>query len=120
MQLSENFRSEEFKCPVCGSDTMDVEFIGMLQRARFIAGIPFHINSGFRCEEHNRSKAVGGKPNSAHLRGLAADVACIHSGDRWRIVDAALRAGFKRLGVSSTFIHLDCDNSLPNEMIWVK
>ena len=30
------------------------------------------VNSGYRCPEHN--KEVGGKEDSAHLKGLAADV----------------------------------------------
>lgn len=35
-------------------------------------GKPIHINSGYRCTELN--KIVGGKPNSQHLKGEAADL----------------------------------------------
>lgn len=35
-------------------------------------GSPIRINSGYRCPELN--KAVGGKPNSQHLKGEAVDL----------------------------------------------
>jgi len=34
---------------------------------------PIIITSGYRCPKHNRSKAVGGASNSAHLEGKAID-----------------------------------------------
>lgn len=35
-------------------------------------GKPIYVNSGYRCAELN--KAVGGVPNSFHVRGMAADI----------------------------------------------
>ena len=75
MILSRNFNSDEFD----SRDTkgtgmlMDKQFIGQLQKAREIAGIPFVINSGYRTREYN--KFIGGVPNSAHTKGKAADIA---------------------------------------------
>lgn len=46
----------------------------LLDKARTIAGVPFVITSGMRTVAEN--EAAGGVPNSAHLRGLAADIAC--------------------------------------------
>lgn len=80
-------------------------------------GFELHFNSGFRCPDCNRR--AGGKPNSAHLRGLACDVAVPDSNTRFLIVSAALRCGFRRVGVGPNFIHLDCDESLPQGMLWV-
>lgn len=37
-------------------------------------GIPILVSSGYRCPLLN--KAVGGVPNSQHLKGLAADLLC--------------------------------------------
>lgn len=44
----------------------------VLDPAREMWGKPLHVNSGYRCPELN--KAVGGKSNSQHLRGEAADI----------------------------------------------
>lgn len=44
----------------------------VLEPMRETLGFPLKITSGFRCVELNN--IVGGKPNSFHLRGLAADI----------------------------------------------
>lgn len=46
----------------------------VLQPLRTAWGKPLVINSGYRCPELNR--AVGGVPDSQHVKGEAADVAC--------------------------------------------
>ena len=44
----------------------------ILEPARQRFGRPLTITSGFRCSKLNR--LVGGKPNSYHLKGMAADI----------------------------------------------
>lgn len=46
----------------------------VLQPAREQLKRPILVTSGFRCPELNQ--AVGGKQNSQHLKGLAADIVC--------------------------------------------
>lgn len=48
--------------------------VEVLEPARQAYGKPIHVTSGYRSERLN--KAVGGKPNSQHLRGQAADLVC--------------------------------------------
>jgi len=112
------FKYHEFDSPdVQGSgQLMDKAFLDMLDFAREIYGKPMQINSGFRTEEHNEK--VGGKKNSSHLDGLAADIACTTSADRWDLLDSLIKAGFNRIGIGNTFIHVDCDNSKPAFVIW--
>ena len=50
--------------------TMLVE--NVLDKARIGIGAPIIVNSGYRCEELN--KAVGGKKNSQHKKGEAAEI----------------------------------------------
>jgi uncharacterized protein YcbK (DUF882 family) len=95
---------------------MNHEFLDSLDKIREIAGIPFHINSGFRTSAQNKKDK--GALNSAHLRGLAADIAAPEGFQRFRILQAALLMGVRRIGVGSNFIHLDMDDSLPNPTIW--
>lgn len=44
----------------------------LLEGVRRVAGVPITVSSGYRSPEVN--KLVGGAPNSAHVRGLAADI----------------------------------------------
>ena len=72
------FEPSEFVCDgVECYDKMTDSLLLSLEAARQIAGIPFHINSSWRSDLAN--ERVGGKPNSAHTRGNAVDIACGNS-----------------------------------------
>ena len=72
IKLSKNFTTDELACRCCGKCNVDKLLISRLQLVRDIVGVPIYINSGYRCEAHN--KAVGGSPNSQHVQGRAADI----------------------------------------------
>jgi uncharacterized protein YcbK (DUF882 family) len=114
-----HFNYREFDSPDApGSGVkMDREFMDMLDAARSIAGVRMIVNSGFRTPKHN--KAIGGTPNSSHLRGLAADIACRNSTTRFRIVAALIAAGFTRIGIADTFIHVDNDPVKTPAVVWL-
>jgi len=117
MQLTPHFTSEELQCKCgCGDDKIDMVALQMLERARMYAQMPFHINSGKRCIKHNAE--VGGKEDSAHLDGYAFDVKCDNSSDKFIMIRCFLRAGFVRLGIYKTFIHVDADPTKPQEVAW--
>jgi hypothetical protein len=80
-------------------------------------GYGFNITSGYRCPRLNQ--AVGGKKNSAHIHGLAADIRFTGQTHAKALIDALLKAGFKRIGLGSSFIHVDIDNSLPTPACWL-
>lgn len=96
---------------------MDSTFVYMLDSARTIAGVPFEINSGYRSQEHNY--LVGGVDNSAHTKGLAADIKVKNSRERKKIIDALLSVGFTRIGIGKTFIHTDLDSTKAANVVWV-
>ena len=119
------FRYEEFDSPDLpnsGAANMDNNFLSMLDNARGIAGIPFKISSGFRTDNYNQSLSARGysaSPNSSHLKGEAADIVCKSSKDRWTIITALQEAGFKRIGIASSFIHVDSSDLWKNSpVIW--
>ena len=112
------FSYEEFASPDVphSGEYMDADFLSMLDSAREISGIPFKINSGYRTIEHNYE--VGGKPNSSHIVGKAADIAVKGSRQRWVITQALIQAGFNRIGIAKTFIHVDSDDTKDPDGIW--
>jgi len=112
-----HFKIDEFKCPCCGENHINNILLISLDKARDIAGIPFIITSGYRCPKHN--KEVGGKPNSAHLKGLAVDIKATSSKQRFLITQALIKAGFTRIGIAHNFIHADIDSSKPQKVIWL-
>ena len=73
--LSANFKVNEFACKgkgCCSTVNVDSELVDYLQQIRNYFGKPVTINSGYRCNKHN--KAVGGASLSYHTKGMAADI----------------------------------------------
>tara|TARA_R100000353_G_scaffold118242_1_gene84267 strand:- start:373 stop:741 length:369 start_codon:yes stop_codon:yes gene_type:complete len=100
---------------------MNPKILEMLDLAREKYDKPIKITSGFRTQEYNEDlKARGYKasPNSSHLKGLAVDIHCNNSKDRFELVDILLDVGFNRIGIANTFIHVDIDQDKPSHLIW--
>lgn len=115
--LSPHFSRWEFACKCgCGKDDVSMELVNGLEAIRTIIDRPLHITSGLRCANHNA--AVGGVPNSAHLRGTAADVAVSGGSNRHEFVWTALDVGMRGIGVAKTFIHVDVDVEVPRPSMW--
>ena len=116
------FEMKDFacKCGKCGKGYMQMEdeLLDKLFEARRLANVPFIINSAFRCVAHNT--AVGGKPDSAHLRGYAVDIRYANSNQKFEMIAALIKVGFTRIGdnVTHSFIHVDCDPSLPQRVFF--
>lgn len=114
------FKEEEFhcKCGNCPKDDQKVSstLIELLDSARFFANTPFVITSGYRCKDHN--KAVGGVSNSAHTKGLAADISYSSGKELYLLMTSLLAVGFKRIGISKNFVHVDIDTTKPQNVIW--
>jgi len=115
----EHFEPWEFDSPDLegSSDSMKLEFVTLLDKARKIAKVSFSINSGYRTASHNNE--VGGVNNSAHLRGYAADIHAANNFKRSRILQALYAVGFDRIGIGKNFIHVDNDPSLPAPRTWL-
>ncbi|MCR4564884.1 MAG: hypothetical protein K5651_02215 [Bacteroidales bacterium] len=118
MYQSKYFCEGEFlRCePPCDIEQMDVNFLKTLDRIRECAGIPLVLNCAYRSKAHDLKKGRSG--NSAHTKGLAVDIRCTTSANRFKIVAAAVQCGITRIGIGKTFIHLDADPGLPQQVIW--
>lgn len=116
--MMEFFTLAEFDSPdsIGSGAGMDWTMLQMLDAARRLYGRPMIVNSGFRTPAHNAE--VGGKISSSHLTGLAVDIRCNSSSDRYDMIIAFMRVGFTRMGIGESFIHVDVDSGKPSNVVW--
>lgn len=112
--LSLNFSAYEFdcKCGVCENTLISIKTVNILQMIRSEVGGPLKINSGYRCEKHNSSRAVGGVRGSQHVLGKAADVSCATKtpSELFAITERILEWNYPQSGglrLYSDWIHVD-------------
>ena len=118
-----HFVKSEFASPdLEGSgNNMNGDFLELLDEAREIAEIPFKITSGYRTKEYNEDLIKRNFPaslSSSHLKGLAADISVKDSKSRFIVFNSLLLAGFTRIGIADTFIHVDLDTDKKQNVIW--
>lgn len=99
----QHFQRNEFSSP----DQMSWTLIQMLDFARGLAGFPFHVNSSFRAGD-----------DGSHGKGLAVDLRCTRSYERFIMIEALIRVGFRRIGVYSRHIHVDIDPDKLSGTMW--
>ena len=124
------FKLSEFDSPdLEGSGSnMNYTFLEKLDYARGLAmdgekEIPFIITSGYRTEAYQddltrRGYKTAKKGTSPHLKGLAADISVKDSRQRFIVINSLLLAGFTRIGIADTFIHVDLDLEKTQNVIW--
>ena len=119
MITSKYFSEGEFSCcsPSCSLQDMEQTTMNRLDTAREISGIPFVLTSAYRSPKHDRSRGRSG--SGAHTLGRAVDIKCNTSRNRFIVVNSLLKAGFKRIGVAKTFIHVDDSGIHDQEVIWL-
>lgn len=113
-----HFKPYEFNCcvPRCDINDMDADFLGVLDDARELAGVPFRLNSAYRSKDYELAKGRTG--TSSHCKGVAVDIACSDSRKRYLIVQSLIAVGFMRIGINKTYIHVDADDD-KRASIWL-
>lgn len=109
VKLSENFKVGEFdcKCGKCDRVLVDEDLVKWLQLIRDHFGGSVHVNSGYRCPDHN--KKVGGSATSHHMRGMAADIR-VQGATPTQVARYAESIGVQRIGLYDCFVHIGSDN----------
>jgi len=111
------------KCRCCGTLPNEVVRNVMKLKRKLIElqsklpYFPLQILSFYRCQKNNEK--VGGVPNSAHMQGLAVDIAADTSRLKYLIVKHSLELGINRIGLYPWGVHLDIDESKVSEVIWL-
>jgi len=107
-----------------GASLVNPKLIEKLQHVRDILGNLMTIRSGVRCESFDAS--IKGSLVSSHMPdsdriGLAVDIACTNSIDRYDLVEV-VQEFFKRIGIVGehlgNFICLDVDKTKRQEVLW--
>lgn len=103
------FKLSEFKClcmrEVCDAVPVELSLIGKLSELRQAWGKPLRVTSGCRCPYWNAK--VGGKPESQHLLGMAADLWIGNPVGVGRLAEMADALGFGGIGTAKTWLHVD-------------
>lgn len=98
---------------------MDKKLLAMLDNMRELYGYPIKITSSYRSPEHS-IEAAKQEPGE-HSYGAAVDIVSDSGGKTFRLVKAAIEAGFTRIGISRKkgFIHLGIGYpGAPAKTIW--
>src|ERR1017187_8500867 len=92
---------------------MTDDTVAKLDKARGFYGFPIVLTCGYRTPEKNAE--IGGVPDSAHCKGMAADVAAPQDPFmRAKMAWAFGAAGFVRLEICDRHYHADTDLTKPN------
>tara|TARA_R100001082_G_C4310414_1_gene136481 strand:+ start:131 stop:580 length:450 start_codon:yes stop_codon:yes gene_type:complete len=129
MMLTKNFSSAEMMCSCgCGEDSMDPDFMTILQNIRDDMNRPLRVSSAVRCAKHNSRVSSTGKdgPHVPRKNGTAASDIVIAGADALRLIDIARKHGVSGVGISQRgthskrFIHLDTisDSHHPRPTMW--
>lgn len=110
--LTKNFSRSEFACngvTCCGhSSPVCLKLVECVQKLRDIVGVPLHINSGFRCKTHNAK--IGGKSESYHCLGMAADIAVpknLTPQEFAKFAESVPEFNQGGIGIYTSWIHVD-------------
>lgn len=95
---------------------MDYDFINLIDLIRYWSNVEFHVQSGFRTSERNLE--IKGSLNSAHLRGLAADIFAQNNKIKHIILKSCFLFCIPRIGIYEKHIHIDVDLNLPHPIVW--
>lgn len=102
--------------PPSGKLDLAPRVVDALLLAQRYAGFQFTITSALRTQAYERSK--GRKGTSSHCKGLAVDISTRDSHTRYKVVMACAMAGFPRIGIGKTFVHVDMDETKAHPIIF--
>ena len=104
-------------CPHGSREDLDFTLVALCDLINRMSGNKITYTSGYRCKQCN--KLAGGSEDSAHLRGKAVDIDPINSNQRYLIIKFSIKREVRRIGIYKDHIHLDLDESLPQEVMWL-
>lgn len=119
--MSEYFDTEIVCQCGCGIYNVSSKLMAMADNVRDYINRPIVANSICRCVIHN--KAENGSDTSGHISTdtiecTAIDFKVNNSIERYEVVLAMVKAGFKRIGVAKGFVHGDITEGKAPTVMW--
>lgn len=90
----------------------------LMDKVRGDCGFPIIPTSGLRTQAQNDA-LLNSVLDSAHVEGLAIDLACTDNTKRQKMMDVARKHGITRIGVGTTFLHFDIAKDKPQNVTWL-
>lgn len=107
-RVSQYFIAREFDCRCerkeCRFTLISPDLLELLDAIRHTLDRPVIINSGYRCEPHNRES--GGSKGSTHMVGRGADIRSPGVSGQ-SLLAIAEQVGVRSIGVAKKWIHVD-------------
>ena len=100
-------------------EKMNPKLLEKLDQLREAYGYPIKLTSTYRSPDHP-IEAKKEKPGE-HSHGAAVDIACIGGEATFKLVKAAIKVGFRRIGISrkNNFVHVGIGYpGAPETTIW--
>jgi uncharacterized protein YcbK (DUF882 family) len=100
-------------------EKMNPELLEKLDQLREAYGYPIKLTSTYRSPDHP-IEAKKAKPGE-HAYGAAVDIACVGGEATFKLVKAAIKVGFTRIGISrkNNFVHVGIGYpGAPETTIW--
>jgi len=100
-------------------EKMNPELLEKLDQLREAYGYPIKLTSTYRSPDHP-IEAKKEKPGE-HSHGAAVDIACVGGEATFKLVKAAIKVGFTRIGISrkNNFVHVGIGYpGAPETTIW--
>lgn len=121
-KTEEEYKEEiRYNFPICCDKALRLiltpELVEVLTKLVLFLKRDITVTSGIRCSECNSN--VGGVLNSAHLKGMAADISYKGGRDLYDKITALLKIGVNRIGIDKTYIHFDIDRAKQEFVMWI-
>ena len=100
-------------------EKMNPKLLEKLDQLREAYGYPIKLTSTYRSPDHP-IEAKKEKPGE-HSHGAAVDIACVGGEATFKLVKAAIKVGFRRIGISrkNNFVHVGIGYpGAPETTIW--
>jgi len=121
--MFEHYKAEDLACKCgCGTNNVSNELVVKLNQMCHRVGRMLDVTSCCRCIQHNRH--IKSNDDSSHVSSgkrscTAVDISTIGSRERYQVLHAAIMVGFDRIGVGTTYVHVDVDTGKSPDVVWL-